>query len=103
MLNDEIKTLLRANLDAIQNIQSDVDKIKDLLAREPRFKKPTLDELRTYLANRNSSVDAEAFYTYYDSVGWKVGKKPMKSWKSCVATWEKSDKKKDEDSIIVYD
>jgi hypothetical protein len=50
---------------------------------------PTLKEVTDYIKERGSNVDAEAFCAYYDSVGWKVGRNPMKSWKSAVITWEK--------------
>lgn len=30
---------------------------------------------------------AQRFVAYYDSVGWKVGKNPMKDWRACVRTW----------------
>jgi len=56
------------------------------------FKKPTIDEITKYLEAKGSSIDPQSFYEYYESVGWKVGKKPMKSWQSAIATWEKKDK-----------
>ena len=54
------------------------------------FKKPTIDEIKAYCQERNNSVDPDKFYNYYESNGWKVGKNPMKNWKSAVITWEKS-------------
>lgn len=56
------------------------------------FQKPTLEEITEYLKAKGSQIDPLAFYGYYESVGWKVGKKPMKSWQSAIATWEKKDK-----------
>lgn len=69
--------------------------IQELLERYPAdvskgFKKPTIDEIKAYCQERNNSVDPEKFYNYYESNGWKVGKNPMKNWKSAVITWEKS-------------
>ena len=55
-----------------------------------RFKKPTIEEIKEYCKERNNDVDAENFVNYYESKGWKVGKSPMKSWKSAVRTWEKN-------------
>lgn len=57
-----------------------------------RFQKPTIEEISAYCLERNNSVDPQRFYDYYESVGWKVGKKPMKSWQACVRTWEQKDK-----------
>lgn len=56
------------------------------------FQKPTLEEITEYLGAKESQIDPLAFYEYYESVGWKVGKKPMRSWQSAIATWEKKDK-----------
>ena len=54
-----------------------------------RFKKPTIKDIDDYCSLRNNGIDAETFYDFYESKGWKVGKNKMKSWKACVRTWEK--------------
>ena len=56
-----------------------------------KFKKPTVEEVAAYCAERNNGVDAERFVSHYDSVGWKVGKNPMKDWRAAVRTWERGD------------
>lgn len=56
-----------------------------------RFVKPTLEEIRAYCQSRQNGVDAERFYDYYESNGWRVGKSPMKDWKAAVRTWERSE------------
>ena len=53
------------------------------------FTKPTLDELQRVITDKGYDVDAEEFLAFYDSNGWKVGKNPMKSWKSALVTWHK--------------
>lgn len=63
-----------------------LDKEKNILKKE-KFKKPSVDEVRTYVSEKNLNVDPERFCTYYDSVGWHVGKNPMKSWKAACRTW----------------
>lgn len=55
-----------------------------------RFKKPTIEEIQAYCDKRNNGIDAERFYDYYESKGWKVGKTPMKDWKASVRTWERN-------------
>ena len=69
--------------------------IQELLERYPAdksigFKKPTIDEVKAYCRERMNMVDADKWYDYYASNGWKVGKNPMKDWKAAVRTWEKS-------------
>jgi hypothetical protein len=52
-----------------------------------RFKKPTLVEVQTYMNDNGYAVSPERFIAYYDSVGWKVGKNPMKDWKAAIRGW----------------
>ena len=54
-----------------------------------RFKRPTVEEVRAYCAERENSVNAQDFVDHYDTKGWVVGKSPMKDWKACVRTWER--------------
>lgn len=89
--------------DTIRKIETDFScqeyntytSVQELLERYPAdvskgFKKPTLDEVKAYCRERMNMVDAEKWYDYYASNGWKVGKNPMKDWKAAVRTWEKS-------------
>jgi uncharacterized protein YdaU (DUF1376 family) len=55
-----------------------------------KFKKPSLEEVKQYCAERNKGVDAERFFNYYESNGWQIGKNKMKNWKAAVHTWEKN-------------
>ena len=50
---------------------------------------PSLQEVINYCNERNNGVDANKWFDYYTSNGWKVGKNPMKDWKAAVRTWEK--------------
>ncbi len=54
-----------------------------------RFVPPTAEEVAAYCEERKNGIDPEEFWSFYDSKGWKVGRSPMKSWKSAVVTWEK--------------
>ena len=62
----------------------------DQTPKRTRFVKPSLEEVRAYIAERGSSVDAQAWYDHYESNGWLVGKAPMKDWKAAVRTWERN-------------
>ena len=61
--------------------------IKD--ERTLSFLKPTFDDVKFYCIERNSIIDAELFFEYYESIDWMVGSNKMKNWKACVRTWEK--------------
>ena len=41
-----------------------------------------------YCVERENIVEAEKFFNFYESNGWKVGKNPMKDWKASVRSWE---------------
>ena len=67
-----------------------------------RFVKPTLQEVTEVMAVKirekyGSNVQdtlindqAECFYNYYESNGWKVGKNPMKNWHCAIGNWIKN-------------
>lgn len=57
-----------------------------------RFVKPTIEQVEAYCKERRNGIDARSFMDYYESVGWKVGNKPMKDWRAAVRTWERNRK-----------
>lgn len=57
-----------------------------------RFKKPSIEEIAAYCEERKNGINAQRFYDFYESKGWKVGNQPMKDWKACVRTWEQRDR-----------
>lgn len=57
-----------------------------------RFVKPTIDEIKAHILEKGYTFDAEAFYAFYESNGWKVGRNPMKNWKMACTTWAKNRK-----------
>lgn len=65
------------------------DEKKKEIKKEKPFVPPTLDEVSAYVAQRGGRIDAEAFWSYYESNGWRVGKAPMRNWKAAVVTWER--------------
>ena len=93
------------------NQMSAQDKLsKDKLSKDnnnnKRFIKPTVEQIQEYIDSRHTNVDAERFFDYYESNGWKVGKNPMKDWKACVRTWEKNSghtSQKQVDTLPTYD
>lgn len=55
-----------------------------------KMKKPTLEEVTDYFEEKGHPQQAEIFFNYYESNGWKVGKNPMKNWKASVQNWIKN-------------
>lgn len=64
-----------------------------------QFKKPTIEEVQACIEERvakgKPKVDAERFWNFYESKGWKVGNQPMKDWKAAVRTWENKNLRED--------
>lgn len=59
-----------------------------------RFTIPTVEEVNGFCRERNNSISGQAFYDFYASRGWCIGKQPMRDWKAAVRTWE--NKRKEE-------
>ena len=60
-----------------------------VISRAKRFTPPTLAEVQSYVAERQSPVDPQGFIDFYESIGWLVGKTPMKDWKAACRNAEK--------------
>ena len=87
LCNGEIEKELEKDIEIEKEIHSSA---KSTTTKRKRFEKPTLSQITQYCLERNNNVNAEQFYDYYESNGWKVGKNAMKDWKACVRTWERN-------------
>lgn len=56
-----------------------------------KFSPPTVEEVRAYSEGRGYNIDPDRFVDYYTSIGWKVGKNPMKDWKAAVRSWSRKE------------
>ena len=83
----EIEIELEKDIEIEKEIHSSA---KSTTTKRKRFEKPTLSQITQYCLERNNNVNAEQFFDYYESNGWKVGKNAMKDWKACVRTWERN-------------
>jgi len=82
-----LKDLSLTKLTAINNN-------KQIKINNKYFKKPKKIEIKIYCIERQNKVDYEAFYDFYESKDWKIGKNKMKDWKAAVRTWERRKTKK---------
>ena len=86
LCNGEIEKELEIDIE----IEKEIDSSASTTTKRKRFEKPTLSQITQYCLERNNNVNADQFYDYYESNGWKVGKNAMKDWKACVRTWERN-------------
>lgn len=61
---------------------------KKEVAKKATFEKPTVSQIAEYCDERKNGIDAQAFFDFYESKGWKVGAVKMRDWKASVRTWE---------------
>jgi len=66
------------------------------------FTPPTIEEVEAYCFERANGIDPEQFISYYQSIGWKIGRNTMKDWKSAVITWEKKNKETKKSETIKH-
>ena len=68
-------------------------KEKNIKREKPtRFTAPTLEEVKEYCRANNKTIDPEAFWCFYESKNWFIGKNKMTNWHMAIATWERNDK-----------
>lgn len=60
--------------------------------KRKNFVKPTVEEIAAYCKEKNYNVNAQQFFNYYESNGWKIGRNAMKSWQAAVQNWNTRDK-----------
>ena len=67
----------------------------DLVGKKERgrFTPPTLEEVRSFIVEKQLSCEAEGFFNYYESNGWMVGRNKMKSWTHALYGWNEREKK----------
>ena len=92
----------------IQSVPIQSDPVEDTGAQSAkppahtRFSPPSVQEIEDYCTEKGFLLDAERFVDYYASIGWRVGKNPMKDWRAAVRTWVKKDTPKPEPENCGY-
>ncbi len=74
-------------------VEVEEEDIKEESIKKKRtaFVPPTLSEVSDYISEKGYKIDAEAFVSYYSSIGWMVGRNKMKDWRMALVTWMKRD------------
>lgn len=75
----------------LQNPEPEEKAAQEIQPEKPKrknFVKPTVEEIAAYCSERKNGIDAQAFFDFYESKGWKVGAVKMKDWRASVRTWE---------------
>jgi hypothetical protein len=95
--NDKITKNVNDNFDSQQvsamSAHTDTDTDTDTETEKERvvsqrFVKPKIEEIAEYVGSINFDVEPKAFFDFYESNGWKVGKNAMKDWKAAIRSWK---------------
>lgn len=79
----------------MQELQPEEKPAQEIQQEKPKrknFVKPTVEEIAAYCKEKNYNVNAQQFFNYYESNGWKIGRNVMKSWQAAVQNWNIRDK-----------
>ena len=79
----------------LQNPEPEEKAAQEIQPEKPKrknFVKPTVEEIAAYCKEKNYNVNAQQFFNYYESNGWKIGRNAMKSWQAAVQNWNTRDK-----------
>ena len=84
-------TYINNNINNTNNINNELNNIIITpQTKSKTFIKPSLEEINNFILENNLKVNAEHFYDYYESNGWKVGKNSMKDWKATLRNWNRN-------------
>lgn len=95
LIDDEFKPLVSPLYGAMDmDKEMDMDKDKVMVKKKVvenlnckcKFEE-ALEYFSIRLGTEQGKTEAQKFFNYYESNGWKVGKNPMKNWKAAANNW----------------
>ena len=89
---DDSKMIASCKQNATPETETETEKRQSRVEQKGRFTPPSELEVEAYITEKGYDFTAEAWMSFYQSNGWKVGKNPMKDWKAAVRTWGASRK-----------
>lgn len=79
---------IKCKADAAMRVQRHRASQRELLSPLP-FTRPTIEEVNLHGAKMGlPPIECEKFFNYYEANGWRVGKNPMRQWRSAMANWK---------------
>jgi len=67
------------------NLHMPIEDVNEDVIKTKRTTIPTLEEVKAYFKEKNTKIDPDTFWNWYEARGWNG----IKKWKSCLVTWEK--------------
>lgn len=95
---------MQVDADAMQCNANDAKYIYKYNSKETRSKEcvkkaasqqpPSIDDVRSFARDEGLSFNADAFWNFYESKGWKIGGDDMADWRSAARCWHARDRNK---------
>lgn len=87
--NKHINNTKHINYSVGENEFFPTQKTSDKKLKKSSFEIPILEKVVDYFIQKNhSEIEAQRFFNYFESNGWKVGgRTPMKNWKAAANNW----------------
>ncbi|MEG1999427.1 MAG: hypothetical protein RR015_05370, partial [Bacteroidales bacterium] len=70
-----------------------------------QFTPPSIEDVQSFISEKEYSVNAKSFISFYTSKNWYIGENKMRDWKAAIVTWEErpnSDFKKDPHPFVAH-
>lgn len=94
--NNVIDELTNITVSVNDNVNVNVNNKENI--KRKKFIAPTLDEIQRYVDEKKLSVNANAFFDYFEEGGWIDSKgNKVKNWKQKLLTWERYSIKSEKD------
>jgi len=75
------------DINNIKNIEEVVPQVRQV-PQKGQLRPPELPRIVAFFSAQNlPEIEAQKFFNYYQSNGWKVGKNPMKNWEAAARNW----------------
>ena len=100
----KVEANVNVNVNDNVNVNENVNHNQNDNVSRSRFRAPTYDEVLNNMKEKNTLAgnrwdsakvitEAKAFFNYYESNGWMVGKNKMKNWEAAVRNWMNNNSK----------
>ncbi len=94
---DKISAHMDGHMTSHMENENEIEDFKDIEEKGVQGEKkkkftnipPTIIEVQERMKERGiTNFNADVFHAHYTSVGWRIGKNPMKNWDAALTTWQ---------------
>ncbi|MEG1644022.1 MAG: hypothetical protein RR293_07765 [Bacteroidales bacterium] len=100
---DRPQTGLNKNDKNVKNDKNNIEGENSETAKQ--FTPPSIEDVQSFISEKEYSVNAKSFISFYTSKNWYIGENKMRDWKAAIVTWEErpnSDFKKDPHPFVAH-